>query len=46
MFEFGRITLFCLEKRFSNHKMTMFPKILGGMAFLAPPPYAYVQDTV
>jgi len=27
MFDFRRITLFCLEKRLSKHKMTMFSKI-------------------
>jgi len=26
MFEFRRITLFCLEKRLSKHKMTIFSK--------------------
>ena len=30
MFDFGRITLLCLEKRFSKHKMTIFSKNLGG----------------
>jgi len=39
-----RITLFCLEKRLSKHKMTMFSKNLGSaMAPLAPPGYVYVQ---
>ena len=43
MFDFGRITLFCLEKRFSKHKMTILSKNLwGAMAPLAPPGYAYV----
>jgi len=43
MFGFRRITLFCLEKRFSKHKMTIFSKNLGGaMAPLAPTGYAYV----
>jgi len=41
MFDFRRITLFCLEKRFFKHKMTMFSKIWGVMAPLAPPVYAY-----
>jgi len=41
MFDFRRITLLCLEKRLSKHKMTMFSKNLGGMAPLAPPGYAY-----
>jgi len=36
MFDFRRITLFCLEKRLSKHKMTIFSKIWGGMALLAP----------
>ena len=30
MFDFRRITLFCLENRLSNHKRTIFSKILGG----------------
>jgi len=30
MFDFRRITLFCLEKRLSKHKMTIFSKNLGG----------------
>jgi len=29
MFDFRRITLFCLEKRLSKYKMTMFSKNLG-----------------
>ena len=37
MFDFRRITLSCLEKRLSKHKMTMFSKnLVGGMAHLAP----------
>ena len=37
MFDCRRITLFCLEKRFSKQKMTMFSKIVQGvMAPLAP----------
>jgi len=41
MFDFRRITLFCLEKRLSKHKMTIFSKNLGrAMAPLAPC-YAY-----
>jgi len=30
MFDFRRITLFCLEKRLSKHKMTVISKNLGG----------------
>ena len=30
MFDFRQITLFCLEKRFSKHKMTICFKTLGG----------------
>jgi len=30
MFDFRPIALFCLEKRLSRHKMTIFFKILGG----------------
>ena len=38
MFDFRRITLFCLEKRLSKHKMTIFSKDLRGpMAPLATP---------
>jgi len=45
MFDFRRITLFCLEKRLSKHKMTMFSKnLVGGMAPLAPPGYAYAMN--
>ena len=36
MFDFRRITLFCLEKRLSKHKMTIFSKNLGGMAPFPP----------
>jgi len=36
MFDFRRITLFCLEKRLSKHKMTMFSKNLGGAWPLCP----------
>jgi len=42
MFDFSRITLFCLEKRLSKHKRTIFSKNLGAMVHLAPPGYAYV----
>jgi len=43
MFDFRRITLFCLEKRLSKHKMAIFSKqFLGGPWPLCPPPgYAY-----
>jgi len=30
MFDFGRITLFCLEKRLSKHKITIFSKTFWG----------------
>jgi len=30
MYDFRRITLFCLEKRLSKHKMTIFFKNVGG----------------
>jgi len=45
MFAFRRITLFCLEKCLSKHKMTIFSKTLGGMAPLAPPGYVYVHTS-
>jgi len=42
MFDFRQITLFCLEKRASKHKMTIFSKNLGGPWLFWPPPgYAY-----
>jgi len=41
MFDFRRITLFCLEKRLSNHKMTMFSKHLVGHGPFGPPGYTY-----
>ena len=37
MLDFRRITLFCLEKRLSKHKMTMFSKHFGGPSLLCPP---------
>jgi len=46
MFDFRRITLFCLEKRLSKHKMTIFFKTFwGGMAPLTPRGYAYGRST-
>ena len=47
MIDFRRITLFCLEKRLSKHKMTIFlRKTLEGIAPLPPPPgYADVVVT-
>jgi len=36
MFDIKRITLFCLEKRLSNHKHYIFQKFWGGMAPLPP----------
>jgi len=41
MFDFRRITLFCLEKRLAKHKMTIFSKNLGGYGPFGPPGYAY-----
>jgi len=37
MFDFRRKTAFCLEKRLSKHKMTIFLKILWGAWLLWPP---------
>jgi len=37
----GEIILFCLDKRLSKHKMTIFSKSLGGNDPFAPPGYAY-----
>jgi len=41
MFDFKRITLFCLEKRLSKHKMTIFSKNLRGLGPFGPAGYAY-----
>jgi len=42
MFDFRRITLFCLEKPLSKHKITIFSKHLVGACYLwRPPGYAY-----
>ena len=42
MFDYRRITLSCLEKRLSKHKITIYSKNFGGsMAPLAPTVYAY-----
>jgi len=42
MFDFRRVTLFCLEKRFSKHKITIFSKNFGGPWPHWPPTrYAY-----
>ena len=45
MRDFRRITLFCLEKRLSKHKMTIFSKnMVEGMAPFVPlPGYAYTS---
>jgi len=43
MFDFRRITLFCLEKTLSKHKMTMFSKNFGGHGPFGPPGYAYIE---
>ena len=37
MFDFRRITLFCLDKRLAKQKMTIFSKNLGGPWPLWPP---------
>ena len=38
VYDFRRITLFCLEKRLSKHKMTIFSKIFfGGNGPFGPP---------
>ena len=38
MFDFMRITLFCLENRLSKHKMTIISKNLRGHGPFRPPP--------
>ena len=46
MFDFRRITLFCVEKRLSKQKMTVFSKNLAGARLLWPPPgYAHYSDS-
>jgi len=37
IFDFRRITLLCLEKRLSKHKMTIFSKNVGGAMAPLPP---------
>jgi len=37
MFDFRRMTLFCLEKRLSKHEMTICSKIWGGHGLFASP---------
>jgi len=37
MFDFNRITLFCLEKRLSKQKMTIFSKHFGGHGLFGSP---------
>ena len=46
MFDFRRITLFCLEKRLSKHKMTIFSKNWGAWPFCLPLGYAYEQVVI
>jgi len=46
MFDFRRITLFCLEKRLSKHKMTIYSKHLGGHGPFGPHGYAYGSQTM
>jgi len=41
MLDFRRITLFCLEKCLSKHKITIFSKNFGGSHGPFPPGYAY-----
>ena len=43
MFDFRRITLFCLEKRLSKHRTTIVSKNLGGHGPFGPPGYAYAR---
>jgi len=44
MFDFRRITLFCLEKRLSKYKITIFFNNLGGYGPFLPPGYAYLHN--
>ena len=41
MLDFRWITQFCLEKRVSKHKITIFSKNLGAWPLCSPPGYAY-----
>jgi len=45
MFDFRRITLFCLENRLSKHKMTIFSINLGPCT-LCPPPWLRLCQAV
>jgi len=42
--DFWRITLFCLEKRLSRHKMTIFSKNVGRHGPFGFPGYAYARE--
>jgi len=47
LFDFRRITLFCLEKRFLKHKMTIRSKnFWGDMVPVAPPGYSYGRKCI
>jgi len=46
MYDFKGITLFCLEKRLSKHKMTIFSQNLGDHCPFDPPGYAYDQKSI
>jgi len=44
MFDFRRVTLFCLEKRLSEHKITIFSEnFVAGMYPLSSPGNAYAK---
>jgi len=43
MFDFRQITLFCLEKRLSKHKVTIYSKKFWGHGPFDPPGYAYTD---
>jgi len=46
MFDLRRMTQFCLEKRLSKHKMTMFSKNFGAWPLWPLPGYAYGCNSV
>jgi len=46
MFDFRWITLFCLVKRLSKHKLTIFSKNLGRNDPFGPPGYAYDSASI
>jgi len=46
MFDFRRITLFCLGYRLSKRKMTICSKHVWGRDLVIPPGYAYGKKSL